>query len=185
MSFNYSDTAQGIYISLLELPHAEELLQLRLRNRAEHQPFEPLRESDFFTLKSQRQLIRQRLNDADQDRAYMFGIFLQEGTLIGQATLSNIVRGVGQYADLGYFIDAGQQGRGHMSAAVKLVLQFAFRVLGLHRVQASILQHNHGSRRVLEKNGFQAEGIARRYIRINGEWQDHLVYAILVDDVTG
>ncbi|WP_150275754.1 GNAT family N-acetyltransferase [Paenibacillus tepidiphilus] len=182
MSFIFHDHAQGMYIALLELQHTDELLQLRLRNRIHHQLFEPLRDEEYFTIGSQRQLIRQRLEDAEQDRAYMFGIFLHDGTLIGQITLSNIVRGVGQYADLGYWMDTGQQGRGYMSAAVRLVLQFAFRVLALHRVQASILPHNTGSRRVLEKNGFQAEGIARRYIKINGEWQDHRVYAILTDD---
>lgn len=183
MSHKLYDTPQGIYIALLEVKDASELLQLRLRNKEQHQPFEPLREEDYFTLESQLQLIGQRLEDSKQDRAYMFGIFLLDGQLIGQITISNVVRGVGQFADIGYFMDYALQGKGYTSAAVRLVLKFAFRSLGLHRVQASILLHNHGSRRVLEKNGFQAEGIARRFIQINGQWQDHRMYAILADDI--
>lgn len=183
MSFKLYNHAQGIYLSLLQLEDANDLLQLRLRNRAHHQPFEPLREEDYFTLQSQQQLIRQRIEEALEDRAYMFGIFLMEGTLIGQITISNVVRGVGQYADIGYFMDYELQGKGYTSAAVGLILKYSFQALSLHRVQACILLHNDASRRVLEKNGFQPEGIARRYIKINGEWQDHRTYAILADDI--
>ncbi|AIQ15357.1 acetyltransferase [Paenibacillus sp. FSL H7-0357] len=182
MSLKLYNTSQGIYLSLLQLQDADELLQLRLRNKVQHQPFEPLREDDYFTLESQKQLVGQRLEDARQDRAYMFGIFLLDGQLIGQVTISNVVRGVGQYADIGYFIDHEVQGKGYTSAAVGLILEYAFHALGLHRVQACILLHNEGSRRVLEKNGFQAEGIARHFIKINGQWQDHRTYAILADD---
>ncbi|MBW4085167.1 GNAT family N-acetyltransferase [Paenibacillus sp. S150] len=182
MTQKFYNSTQGIYISLLQPMDADDLLRLRLRNKEHHQPFEPLRDKDYFTLESQQQLIRQRLEDSGQDRGYMFGIFLLDGQLIGQITISNIVRGVGQFADIGYFIDYAVQGKGYTSAAVALVLKFAFRSLALHRVQAAILLHNHGSRRVLEKNGFQAEGIARRFIQINGQWQDHRTYAILVDD---
>ncbi|AIQ44556.1 acetyltransferase [Paenibacillus sp. FSL R7-0273] len=182
MEIKLYNHAQGIYLSLLQLQDADKLLQLRLRNRAHHQPYEPLREADYFTLESQELLLSQRISDAEQDRAYMFGIFLTDGQLIGQVTLSNLVRGVAQYADLGYFIDYAIQSKGHMTAAVRLILEYAFRGLALHRVQASILLHNDASRRVLEKSGFQAEGVARRYLKINGDWQDHRTYAILADD---
>lgn len=182
MSFKLYHSTQGIYISLLQLVDARELLDLRLRNRDQHQQYEPLRDDDYFTLDSQQQLLKQRISDASQDSAYMFGIYLLDGKLIGQITISNIVRGVGQFADIGYFIDHEMQGKGYTSAAVQLILRYAFRSLGLHRVQAAILPHNDGSRRVLEKNGFQAEGLARRFIKINGEWQDHRTYAILAED---
>lgn len=182
MSLKLYNTSRGIYVSLLQLQDADDLLRLRLRNKAQHQPFEPLREEDYFTLPSQQQLIRQRIEESLQDRAYMFGIYMLDGQLIGQITLSNIVRGAGQYADIGYFIDYEVQGRGYTSAAVGLILEYAFRTLALHRVQACILLHNDRSRRVLEKNGFQAEGTARRFLKINGQWQDHRTYGLLVDD---
>ena len=182
MSLKLYNTPQGIYLSLLELKDAGALLHLRLNNRTAHQEFEPLRDEDYYTLESQHHLINQRRLETQVDRAYMFGIFLLSGELIGHITISNIVRGVGQYADIGYLIDHTRQGKGYTSAAVHLVLEYAFRSLGLHRVQAAILPHNTASRRVLEKNGFQAEGQARRYIKINGKWQDHRTYAILAEN---
>ena len=69
-----------------------------------------------------------------------------------------------------------------MTAALECLLPFAFDRLGLHRVEAACLPHNKASRRLLEKMGFQEEGLARRYLRINGSWQDHVVYALLRDD---
>lgn len=183
MSLTIHNISAGIFISPISLQEADSLLQLRLHNRCVHKPYEPQREEDFYTLESQKQLIRQRTREADEDKAYMFGIYLLDGCLIGQITLSNIVRGVGQFADIGYFINHELQGKGYMTAAVGLILQFAFRALALHRVQAAILVNNAASRRVLEKNGFQQEGIARGYIKINGQWQDHQTYAILAEEI--
>ena len=73
-------------------------------------------------------------------------------------------------------------GRGYMSEAVRLLLSFAFDTLGLHRVEAACLPHNRASRRLLAKLGFREEGLARRYLCINGRWQDHVTHAILRDD---
>jgi ribosomal-protein-alanine N-acetyltransferase len=183
MTLTLYHTSQGIYISPLEPKDAPKLLELRLNNRVTHQQFEPKRDEDFYTLGNQQRLISQRIDDALQDKAYMFGIYLLDGQLIGQITLSNVARGVAQYADLGYLIDHQKQGKGYMTAAVGLTLGYAFRALGLHRVQAAILLHNEGSRRVLEKSGFTAEGVARKYIKINDQWQDHQTYAILAEDI--
>ncbi|MCL6606178.1 MAG: GNAT family N-acetyltransferase [Paenibacillus sp.] len=174
--------AAGIYISPLHYEEAAQLLILRLRNRMAYQCYEPRHDDEFYTLEGQQQLIKRRTLEAQQDKAYMFGIYLLDGSLIGQITISNIVRGVGQFADIGYFIDQEVHSKGYMTAAVGLILQFAFRSLGLHRVQAAILIHNDVSRRVLEKNHFQLEGRARGFIKINGEWQDHQTYAILSDE---
>jgi ribosomal-protein-alanine N-acetyltransferase len=69
-----------------------------------------------------------------------------------------------------------------MSAALQSLLPFAFERLGLHRIEAACLPHNEASRKLLEKSGFQEEGLARRYLRINGSWQDHVLYALLRDD---
>jgi len=184
MNLTIFDRPAGIYISQLQLEDAESLLSLRLRNRIAHQQFEPRHDEEFYTLQGQQQLLERRTIEALQDKAYMFGIYLLDGRLIGQITISNIVRGVGQFADIGYLIDHEVQAKGYMTAAVGLILQFAFRSLGLHRVQAAILVHNIASRRVLEKNHFQPEGVARSFIKINGEWQDHQTYAILAEEIT-
>ena len=85
-------------------------------------------------------------------------------------------------ATLGYWIGAPYTQQGHMGAAVRLALSFAFGHLGLQRVEAACLPHNEASIRLLERVGFRKEGLARRYLCINGRWQDHVLYAILSTD---
>ena len=97
--------------------------------------------------------------------------------IVGSAALS-IQRGAFQNAYLGYHIDGELQGQGLMTEAVGLALDFAFGVLGLHRIQAAILPRNDASRRVLAKCGFRREGLALRYLQIAGRWEDHELHAI-------
>ncbi|WP_394823750.1 GNAT family N-acetyltransferase [Pendulispora albinea] len=98
--------------------------------------------------------------------------------IIGRIALSNIARRVFQNAYLGYWMDRGLQGRGLMSEAVDAVVDFAFGPLGLHRVQAAVMPRNPGSMRVLEKCGFRREGYAVRYLKIAGNWEDHVLFAL-------
>ena len=105
-----------------------------------------------------------------------------DGEPAGRINLNDVVRGAFDNAHLGYWVDVEHQGRGVASAAVRAVLAVAFGELGLHRVQAGTLIHNHASRRVLAKNGFSEIGLAPRYIRIAGRWQDHVLHQRLVDD---
>jgi [ribosomal protein S5]-alanine N-acetyltransferase len=97
--------------------------------------------------------------------------------LIGRIALSNVVRGAWQNATLGYFLDQTHNGKGYTSLAVSLVLKFAFTTAELHRVQAGVMPRNLPSIRVLEKNGFRQEGLSLRYLQINGNWEDHLMFA--------
>ena len=62
------------------------------------------------------------------------------------------------------------------------VCRSAFEELGLHRVQISIIPRNTASRRVVEKLGIRDEGIAERYLEINGVWEDHIRYAITAEE---
>ncbi len=182
MNVTFHEPITGIFIRPLQLNDSMSLLNLRLRTRTVYAAFEPRQYDDFYTHYEQQQVILRRMQDAENDHAYMFGIFNRNKDLIGQITLSNIVRGVGQFADIGYFIDPEEKNKGYMTAALKLTLQYAFQSLGLHRIQAAILPHNQPSRRVLEKSGFQPEGIARKLVKINDQWQDHQTFAILVDE---
>jgi ribosomal-protein-alanine N-acetyltransferase len=83
---------------------------------------------------------------------------------------------------VGYWIDESLAGRGYMPESVVAVLRFCFEQLLLHRVQISIIPRNHASRRVAEKLGIRAEGVAERYLEINGVWEDHIRYAITVEE---
>ncbi len=102
--------------------------------------------------------------------------------LLGGLTLANVRRGVAQAGSLGYWIGGPYARRGHMTAAVRALLPFAFGALRLHRVEAACIPSNAASIRLLENSGFAREGYAREYLCINGIWQDHLLYARLQDD---
>ena len=172
-----------MYVRPLGLGDARALLDLRVRNRANFQPFEPTHSERHFTLEGQRREIAACADDALADRRYAFGIFrAADDALVGRITLSNVARGAWQNATVGYYVDRRWQGRGYATQAVRLVLAFAFREAGLHRVQAGVVPHNPASARVLEKAGFRREGHAPRYLEIDGAWRDHDLFAITVEE---
>lgn len=106
-----------------------------------------------------------------------------DGALLGGITLSNIRRGVAQTGSLGYWIGQPHARRGYMSEALLALLPYAFERLGLHRIEAACLPHNAASRGLLQKLGFTEEGYARQYLRINGSWQDHVLYGLLKEEL--
>lgn len=110
-----------------------------------------------------------------------FGIFVA-GEFAGEINLNSIQRGPFQNAYVGYWIDEKQAGNAYMSEAVALVAKFAFDELHLHRIQIAIIPRNANSRRVVDKLGLREEGIALRYLEINGVWEDHCRYAMTVEE---
>jgi ribosomal-protein-alanine N-acetyltransferase len=119
------------------------------------------------------------------DQGYNFFIFRNDDVLVGGIGLSNIRRGVAETASLGYWTGEPYARQGYMSAALPLVLDFAFERLRLHRVEAACLPTNMPSRALLLHTGFQQEGYARNYLLIDGKWQDHLLFAVLREDWRG
>lgn len=152
---------------------AAELAALVVENRAFLAPFEPEREQRFYTVDGQREWIA---NDALRGFAILDG-----DRIAGTVTMSNIVRGPLQSANLGYWVAERLGGRGLATAAVGEAADVAFGELGLHRLEAGTLVDNVPSQRVLEKNGFEQIGLARRYLRIAGEWRDHLLFQRTAD----
>jgi ribosomal-protein-alanine N-acetyltransferase len=110
-----------------------------------------------------------------------FGIFY-EGKFAGEVTLSSIQRGPFQNGSIGYWIDERLAGCGLVPEAVVVVLQYAFEMLRLHRIEVAIIPRNRASRRVVEKLGLRDEGVARGFLEINGEWEDHVRYAITAEE---
>jgi ribosomal-protein-alanine N-acetyltransferase len=110
-----------------------------------------------------------------------FGIFV-EGRFSGEITLSSIQRGPFQNGSIGYWIDEELAGSGFIPEAVVVVLQFAFETLRLHRIEVAIIPRNTASRRVVEKLGLRNEGVALGFLEINGEWEDHVRYAMTSEE---
>ena len=118
------------------------------------------------------------------DLAYPFFLFeIDSDNIVGGITLSNVRRGVAQSCALGYWIGAPYARKGHMTAAVTAVIPYVFKTLQLHRLEAACLPFNEASVRLLKRSGFNEEGFARRYLRINGKWQDHLLFGLIADDM--
>jgi ribosomal-protein-alanine N-acetyltransferase len=105
-----------------------------------------------------------------------------DGRFCGEINLNSIHRGPFQNAYVGYWIDQAMAGRSYMSECVVAVAKFAFEDLRLHRIQIAIIPRNHRSRRVMEKLNIREEGIAERYLEINGVWEDHVRFAITVEE---
>src|SRR3954464_2465210 len=162
-----------------------ELTDLRVRNRAFLEPWEPRRSAGFFTEGGQRAEIERDRHEWAADRTYAFAIVeLPGGAMRGRIALANVVRGAWENATLGYFVDHTTGRRGYATEAVGLALRFAFGPCRLHRVQAAVMPHNARSIRVLEKNRFRHEGFAPRYLRLAGAWRDHEMFAITVEEFT-
>ena len=157
--------------------------ELRAASRDFLTPWEPLWAADELSRSSFRRRVRHYLRDLREDMGYALFIFsTADGALVGGLTLCNVRRGVTQACTLGYWIGATYARQGYMTAAVRAVIPFVFDSLELHRLEAACLPSNIASIKLLERTGFGHEGLARRYLRINGVWQDHLLYALLDSD---
>ncbi len=173
----------GVRLRSPQMGDYEEWAALREKSRAFLTPWEPTWPEDDLSKASYRRRTRRYLREIRADRAYPFFIFREEdGALVGGCTLSNVQRGVQQSCALGYWAGEIHAGRGYVTRAVRALIPYVFEELKLHRLQAACLPENERSKAVLRKCGFREEGYARGYLRINGVWRDHLVFAILRDD---
>lgn len=169
-------------IRLLDADDAPRLAQLQAEGRAFFAPWDPEREDSHFTTEGQVEAIRRVLADHERGVALPQVILDEAGDVVGRITLSGIVRGSFQSCSVGYWVAPDVNGRGYATDALRAVTAFAFGELDLHRVQAEALRHNERSQRVLARVGFRRIGMAPRYLRIAGEWQDHDLFQLLADD---
>ena len=156
---------------------------LRALSRDYLTPWEPTWPADALTEGAYQRRVRRLAGEWKSDEGYNFHVFDRHGHLAGGIGLTQIRRGVAQTGTLGYWIGEPFQGRGYTTEAVRLISRFAFSGLQLHRVEAACLPENIASRRVLEKAGFVREGYARLYLKIDGNWRDHLTFALLREDM--
>jgi len=162
--------------------HAE-WAALREASRNFLTPWEPTWPSDDLTRAAFRRRLKRYADDQRNDLAYALMIFRSsDNALVGGITLANIRRGVAQTGSIGYWVGEPFARQGYMTAAVGALVPFSFQTLRLHRLEAACIPDNAASVALLERTGFTREGYARSYLCINGRWQDHLLYARIVDD---
>ncbi len=159
---------------------------LREESRTFLAPWEPTWPADALLRGAYSRRLRRQHADWRNDEGYSFLVIRKrDEALLGGIGLSNVRRGVAQMASLGYWIGERYARQGYMTESARAVLGFAFRHLGLHRVEAFCLPNNEASRHLLEAVGFHREGYARAYLRIDGAWRDHVLYAVLREDLYG
>jgi ribosomal-protein-alanine N-acetyltransferase len=129
-----------------------------------------------------RGMVRELRRQAKQGRSLPFALDIG-GSFAGQLTVNNIVGGSAMFASIGYWIDQRYAGRGHVPMAVAMATDHCFFGLGLHRVEIAIRPENAASLRVVEKLGFIEYGYAPRYLHIDGDWRDHRLFALTVEEV--
>ncbi len=174
---------EGIYLRYPRVQDFHAWAHLRSESRSFLAPWEPVWATDELTKGAFRRRLKRYHREARLDSAYAFFIFrADDNMLLGGCTLSNVRRGVTQCCGLGYWMGKRYARQGYMSDAIAALVPFIFKTLGLHRIEAACLPSNDPSRNLLAKAGFRQEGLARRYIQINGEWQDHVLFALLADE---
>lgn len=150
------------------------------RNREHLAPWEPVRRPSFYTVQGHTAVIESRLDSIAAGLGMSWTI-RQRDEIVGMISLNNLVRGTLQSVSVGYWLDAGHQGRGVMTEAVEFACDQA-RGVGLHRVEACTLVHNERSMRVLTRCGFEEYGLARDFLFIAGRWQDHRLFQRILHD---
>jgi len=162
------------------LEDAEDKLRMEIDNKEFFGEFSVINSEDFYTLLMQQEVIEQSTANRGAGREYNFAILENDtGQLVGTINLFRIFRGPLQSAMIGYVVDRKHNGKGYATEAIRLTVDYAFRKLGLHRIEAGVMPHNLPSIRALEKAGFEKEGLARKNVKINGQWHDHVVMAII------
>jgi len=171
------------YIRTFQEKDAQSLTGLVSRNKYFWSTYEPLQRPEYYKVDAQYKKIQESLYLMDSKREFTFGIYeLRTNNLIGHIALYAVKRLPYSSAFVGYAMDEIYIGKGIVTEAVKMVVRFAFEQVGLHRVEAYVSTQNSASIRVLEKSGFQREGLLRKLLYINGQWVDHYMYACLEDE---
>ena len=150
------------------------------RNREHLVHWEPPRPPDFYSEDFWRRQVALHRRVGENGSALMLFMFVKgaPGRIVGQISVTGIVRGAAQMAHLGYALDAECEGRGYMHESLRATIEHVFGVLNLHRLMANFQPANVRSNNVLRKLGFVVEGYARDYLFVDGAWRDHVLTSL-------
>lgn len=176
----------GLYLRRPERRDYRAWYELRSRSRNFLEPWEPHWTPGYLSRRSYFGLVRRYQADFAEGRAVPLFLFRAEDhALLGGLNIGNIRGAAVQSCMIGYWMGEEHSGQGWMLKAIEAVRPYIFETLRLHRIEAACIPENTRSVRLLEKAGFQYEGYLRGYLKINGRWRDHSLYALLADDRFG
>ncbi|WP_138494795.1 GNAT family N-acetyltransferase [Paenibacillus pinistramenti] len=167
---------ERLLLTTLTAADAPEVLAYIQRNRSFLAPWEIQRDPSYYTLEVQARLLDEEAFKTEHGQMLRMWIYTrgENSRLIGSAALSSIVRGAFQSCHLGYKLDEEERNKGYMTEALRAVIDHAFDKLELHRIEANVMPRNLASMSVLHKLGFYNEGLAFKYLKLNGVWEDHI-----------
>ncbi|MCZ6587298.1 MAG: GNAT family protein [Alphaproteobacteria bacterium] len=158
-------------------------VEVRAASRKFLEPWEPTWPPDALGREAYFRRLNRYAADWRDGVGHSFFIFgNDDDALLGGISMSNVRRGVAQCGTLGYWIGEPHARQGYMNEALRLIVEFCFGQLGLHRIEAACLPHHDASQKLLQRADFTQDGYARKYLKIRGEWQDHLLYSLLAED---
>ncbi len=174
----------GVHLRVPAWADFEYWVELRRANRDFLQPWEPSWKEAHLSRHAYKARLAQFKTMISNDTAYPFHVFRSgnNSRLVGACNLTSVKRGSLQSAHIGYWVGRDFARQGYARASVRAVTRFAFEDLGLHRLTAAVQENNHASIKLLEGTGFVLEGKARSYLKVDGRWQDHLIYGRLTTD---
>lgn len=169
-------STEQLSLKALDESYASQVLDFVIRNKSFLEPWEPGRTPEYYTAAYQRRLLAEERRSIEQGQMFKVWMFKKEEPerVIGSISLNNIIRGVFQSCHLGYRTDEQECNRGYMTEGLQAVIAHAFGRMLLHRVEANIMPRNGASLKVVEKLGFYSEGLAKKYLKIYGHWEDHI-----------
>lgn len=174
-----------LYLRILKPNYSREVLEYYKRNHNFLKEWEPKRPRDFYTLKYHKKLLSYEYNMFKDNKLVRFWIFKKEDNkLIGNIGISNIIMGNFKSCFMGYKLDKDEINKGYMTEAISEAVRIMFDDFGLHRIEVNVVPRNERSLKVMEKLNFEREGYSKRYLEINGKWEDHIHFAIYEDALT-
>ena len=173
---------------LLKMPSevtAREVCNYYIKNRTFLEEFEPVREEMYYTEEYQEKLLQMQAKEFEEKCSCRFYISERNNPkdIIGFIALNGIVMGAFCSCYLGYQLDLEHRNRGYMTEATDRIVEYAFHELGLHRIEGNVMPRNRASIAVVLKCGFEYEGVSRKYMKINGVWEDHAHYVKLNEEM--
>ena len=174
-----------LYLKILKPNYGHEVLEYYKRNHCFLKEWEPKRPKNFYTLSYQKKQLSYDYNMFKENKSVRFWIIKKEDNkLIGNICLSNIIMGNFKSCFMGYKLDKDEINKGFMTEAISEVVQIMFDDFGLHRIEVNVVPRNERSLKVMKKLNFEQEGFSKRYLEINGKWEDHVHFAIYGDALT-
>ncbi|MEG1896386.1 MAG: GNAT family protein [Oscillospiraceae bacterium] len=180
----YKLLTERMYLVLSNMGLAKAVSAFNVKNIGALAYTEPSRPDEYYTISGQRRYLRMEKREADRCESFRFWLYEKgEKEVIGTVCISSVIFGSVKSCYLSYKVDSDKQGMGLATEAVREVIDFAFNVLELHRIETLVMPSNAKSIRIMEKTGFMPEGVSKACLEVNGQWEDHIRFALINDKV--